>query len=218
LRFNSALQFWAAGYLQRRYMLMKKHGSIRNTVVNILTAKFGDFSKGIYFDTENTYKRSSPKKMSKYELKTSIGWTAASNSKPIIFVNCIGMTMTEFLNEYENNNLIYLKGTKENVIEYSIYKNEPIIKTYGYTEKIDQNSKLISLHIVDLFDTVSIPITDSTPKWIYKDDKYKKFDCKIYQYWKSLSVDDVAKENWDRVWRTFKFDRYLSDFDVEYFI
>jgi len=81
---------------------MKKIGEVRKKVASILTNRFGDEGQNIIFRPEDTIKRSvAGQKLTKYELKTSPNWYAKSDGAISIWVDCIGMTMTEFISEFD---------------------------------------------------------------------------------------------------------------------
>ncbi len=196
-----------------KHTLKRQQLSTREQVAEILTQLFGNEEAGVVFSPQNTVKRTGGgNKLSKYELKISISWSAELIGSPLIVVNCIGMTMTEFVKEYNNLNIHYIISNQFNYQDITIYKNEPEFKTYGRVTNIDKRNNLISLHIAGLlfFDEITTNISPKTPKWlIYVHNKcYASFTCKIYQSWRSLqSLENV---NWEKVWATFKLDTYLK--------
>ncbi len=190
---------------------MKKNIPIRQKVAEILTELFGNVSDGIIFRPEDTIKRSGGKKASKYELQTSLSWSSRSSNEEMIYVSCVGMTMVEFIKEYEKRNIYYTESAGIPK-EVTIYLNSPIWKTSGYVKKIDLINKQLILNISDiiLIDEINIQITTEIPKWLYKkNDQLPFFTCKIFQDWRMLnSLDNL---NWSKIWKTFKFKGYLSD-------
>jgi len=190
--------------------------TVSQEVTKILNNLFGNVKNDIVFLEENTIKNSSAgKKRSKYELKTSSNWSATSTGKSSILVMCIGMTMTEFIQEYKMNNIFIFNDPILSSI--SIYKNEPIWKTLGYVTCINTLNNKIGLHIYDLMpvDEVSIEIDKKIPKWLYSNpEKYAAFKCRLFLWWRirctfsSLNNDELSK-----FLKTFKFDHYLTKDD-----
>ncbi len=200
---------------------MTKYPSIREKVSEILTYLFGDIDNGIVFLPENTINRTvGGKKLTKYELKTSTSWSAEFNGPQLIMVSCVGMSMTEFIKEYNNTNIHYT-SSNENGFQYiSIFKNTPELKTYGCVRNLDIKNNLISLYFAGLIhaEEITTNISPKTPKWLIDvpDNGYACFNCKIYQSWRSL--ESFEKFNWDKIWKTFKFQSYLTKKEsIEYF-
>jgi len=195
---------------------MKKE-TIRDNVSTILTELLGDKNNGNIFTPENTIRRSSAgKKMTKYDLKTSASWSASSIGKHSIRVLCIGMTMSEFIQEYKNNNISIFKDNV--LLTFNIYKNEPIWNTSGHVKKTDSFNSELTLHIEDLkIDDITIKINEYTPKWLYENPgSLALFDCRIYLWWRLIT--NINDSDWPGVFKTFKFDHYLTEDELEYYL
>lgn len=181
--------------------------SIREKVAYILTHEFGNKEQGHIFRPEDTIKRTGAgKKHTKHELRTSTSWTAQSFPNTSILVSCIGITMAEFIKNYENNQLLFFKSGETGFVQISIYLNKPIWKTRGFVKTIDRDSGLIELHIGDVFHPIIVKISKATPKWLYSEEQPMAFLCKIHQAWRQLSPQIIQDMDWSDVWKTFKPD------------
>jgi len=182
---------------------MKKIGTLRLKISEILNEILGNEDENIFFYPEDIIKKSGGiKKKSKYELTTSSNWSAYSQKSPRLNVSCVGLTMQEFIAEYENQNIVYSRN------EYliTLYKNEPIWKTNGYVIKVDENKEYITLKISDILDSICISILSETPKWLSNSDSKINFKCKIYQFWRFLNISKIEQSDWSKVWKTFRRD------------
>ena len=198
-----------------------KFGSIRNEVVSILNGLIGKDSDQILFTPENTFKKggANPNK-NIYKENISVNWYARAEEledKKLIWVDCIGMTMTDFIKEYSLGNVIITKSSMEKIDQYTLYKNSTMLKAYGYVESLDTENKSINLFLSERIELVKIPITDKTPKWLFSKNKYIGFRCRIYLYWRGLRKEDIENADWDPVWKTFKFERELFESELENF-
>lgn len=186
--------------------------STRQEVAEIITDLFGDKNNGVIFLPENTTKRTGGgAKISKYDLKTSTGWSAKYNGDATIFVSCVGMTMTEFVKEYKKTNIYSVVSKHLGFLDITIYRKHPEFKTYGCVRSIDLKKGVVSLYLAGLVyvDEITTNITPETPKWLIDPPtSYASFNCRIYQGWRSLTSFETP--SWDKVWKTFKLQGYLS--------
>ena len=190
---------------------------MRQQVADILTASFGNRTEGNIFLPEDTIKRTGGgKKHSKYDLKTSQSWSAKSKGNESIWVSCVGMTMTEFIHEYYAGNIYTLISKRFGFDEIVIYRNKPEWKTTGYVIDFSKEKESIILYFSGLLflDEVETRITKETPRWLIDTppNRHASFNCKIYQGWRGLK--NIDGFNWSKVWKTFKFDGYLSPEDL----
>ena len=197
---------------------MKQTQSIKIIVSDILTDLFGNMEEGEVFLPEDTIRRSvGGKKYSKHDLKVSQSWSAKSKGPKAIWVNCIGMTMTEFIKEHHANNIYFLTSSMHGFQQISIYRNKPEWETEGYVINSDKETKQIILHFTDilLVDEVITDITKETPSWLLEapPNLYAAFTCKIYQGWRSLKKFD--RFDWSSVWKTFKLNGYFASEDLK---
>lgn len=194
--------------------------SIRQQVADILTEHFGDRSEGRIFLPENTTKRTGAgKKHTAYELRTSQGWSAKSIGHELIWLSCIGVSMSEFIKEYNSDNAYYQRSKTFSFTEITIYRDKPEWKTRGYVIGVNKEKNLVVLHFSDLWmlDKIETSVTKETPRWLIENSfkLHATFTCKIYQSW--LSFETVDGYNWSKVWKTFKLDSFLSDDELLYY-
>ena len=196
---------------------MEKIHEIRKEVAAILTKHFGDESQGIVFKPEDTIKRSGAgEKFTKYMLKTSVSWTAEAKAAIPILVHCVGMPMTEFIEQYKKGRFCYIHEKILDLPLITIYSDTPLWKTSGYVKAIDSKNRTITLHILDLFDSVTVPVCDRTPHWLIDEEGgIVSFTCKIHQGWRSLR--NFEKLDWTKVWKTFKFSGFITSEEAELF-
>jgi len=184
-------------------MLMKKVGAVRLKISRILNEILGNEDENIFFYPEDIFKKpGGSKRKSEYELATSSNWSEYSKMSPRLNVSCVGLTMQEFIVEYEKQNIVYSRS--ENLI--TLYKNEPIWKAQGYVISSDKNKQNITLKISDILNPVCISISNETPKWLYNSDSKINFKCKIYQFWRFLNISKIEQSDWSKVWKTFRRD------------
>jgi len=196
---------------------MKTTGETRKKVAELLTRHFANEYDGVVFKPEDTIKRSGGgKRSTKYTLKNSFSWSAEAVAPHPISVHCVGLTMTEFIRYSERGELSYICEDGHGLPMITIYRDAPIWKTSGYVKAVDRKNSMLTFRILDLFDFVTAPICEKTPRWLLVEEHGTvSFTCKIHQEWRSLRIYDDL--NWSKVWKTFKFDRYLTLEDVEYF-
>ncbi len=193
---------------------MNKIGQIRIRISEILNELFGDYENEIIFRPENTIKSSGgTEKSSKCSRNNSVNWIARCNGKLFIVVHCIGMTMTEFIKEYNNKNILIFKTQREIGIEYSLYINCPTWKTSGYLLNVDLENNILKLKINDIIDPVELPITKNTPRWLFEEGNKFEFTCKIYPFWRMNNLHLIQNSDLSKVWKTFKLKQYLSDYE-----
>lgn len=197
---------------------MKKTGEVRIRVAEILTERFGDEAQGIVFRPEDTVRRSGGReRRTRYTLKNSLSWSAEANgANERILVHCVGLTMTEFIKESEEGNLCFIRDKSIGLPLIAIYPDTPTWKTGGYVKSVDRQNAILTLRILDLFDLVRAPISVKTPMWLLDEEcGIVSFSCKIHQWWRSMKNYDEL--DWSRIWRTFKFDKWITSEDAEYF-
>lgn len=196
---------------------MKTRGEIRKKVAEILTRHFGNESEGVVFKPEATIKRSGGgKRSTKYTLKNSVSWSAEAEAPHPISIHCVGLTMTEFIKYSEKGELSNIREDSHGLPMITIYRDAPLWKTSGYVKAVDRKNSILTFRILDLFDFVTAPVCDKTPLWLLEEEHGTvSFRCKIHQGWRSLRSYDSL--NWSKVWKTFRFERYLTLEEVEYF-
>ena len=191
---------------------MKNIGETRIKIAEILNKELGANEVGTTVYPDDIIKRSGgSRRMSKYDLATSSSWSAFSKSASnYVQVSCVGLTMQEFIKEYQKGNIVYRKN--EHV--FTFYKDDPIWKADGYVVSVDKNNGSIVLNIADIWGQVCVPISKHTPKWLYEEDSKIYFTCKIYFYWRRLQISAIEGSDWTKVWKTFK-QSFLSQWEIE---
>ena len=194
---------------------MRNEGQIRIRVTEILNKLFTKNKETMIFYPENTIKKSGGGE--KRDKNNSVNWYAKGLTGSYINVECVGMTMSDFIEEYAKEKIIIITTQKEIGVTYSLYKNVPTFLTTGYLFSVNQQKNLVKLKINDLFESIEIPITKDTPKWLLEEKDKFEFSCKIYLYWRPNNIELIKDSDFSKVWKTFRIERYLDDFEYEFY-